>query len=57
VLWSYTLPNINRFGVSPIAAKVVGQGFELYELRGINLSLEEIFLQLTTEDPAHKSTA
>ena len=42
---------------SEIAAKVVGQGFELYELRGINLSLEEIFLQLTTEDPAHKSTA
>jgi len=42
---------------SQIAAKVVGQGFELYELRGVNLSLEEIFLQLTTEDPAHKSAA
>jgi ABC-2 type transport system ATP-binding protein len=43
---------------SQIAAKIVGQGFELYELRGVNLSLEEIFLQLTTEDPAqHKSSA
>lgn len=39
---------------SQIAAKVVGQGWPLYELRGENLSLEEIFLQLTTEDPAHK---
>ena len=37
-----------------IAAKIVGQGWPLYELRGENLSLEEIFLQLTTEDPAHK---
>ena len=41
---------------SQIAAKVVGQGWPLYELRGENLSLEEIFLQLTTEDPAHKKT-
>lgn len=39
---------------SQIAAKIVGQGWPLYELRGQNLSLEEIFLQLTTEDPAHK---
>lgn len=39
---------------SQIAAKVVGQGWPLYELRGENPSLEEIFLQLTTEDPAHK---
>ncbi|MGB6485077.1 MAG: ABC transporter ATP-binding protein [Candidatus Acidiferrales bacterium] len=39
---------------SQIAAKIVGQGWALYELRGENLSLEEIFLQLTTEDPAHK---
>lgn len=39
---------------SQIAAKIVGQGWPLYELRGENLSLEEIFLQLTTEDPAHK---
>ena len=43
---------------SQIAAMVVGQGWALYELRGMNLSLEEIFLQLTTEDavqnPAEK---
>lgn len=39
---------------SQIAAKIVGQGWPLYELRGQNLSLEEIFLQLTTEDPAQK---
>ncbi len=41
---------------SQIAAKVVGQGWPLYELRGENLSLEEIFLQLTTEDPAQKKS-
>lgn len=40
---------------SEIAAKIVGQGYALYELRGVNLSLEEIFLQLTTEDPAQKT--
>jgi ABC-2 type transport system ATP-binding protein len=40
---------------SEIAAKIVGQGYPLYELRGVNLSLEEIFLQLTTEDPAQKA--
>ncbi|HXT86768.1 MAG TPA: ABC transporter ATP-binding protein [Verrucomicrobiae bacterium] len=39
---------------SQIAAKIVGQGWPLYELRGESVSLEEIFLQLTTEDPAHK---
>ena len=37
---------------SQIAAKIVDQGWPLYELRGMNLSLEEIFLQLTTEDAA-----
>ena len=41
---------------SQIAAKVVGQGWPLYELRGMNLSLEEIFLQLTTEDAAQNPT-
>ena len=40
---------------SQIAAKVVGQGWPLYELRGMNLSLEEIFLQLTTEDPTQNA--
>ena len=38
---------------SQIAAKVVGKGWPLYELRGVNLSLEEIFLELTTEDSEH----
>jgi ABC-2 type transport system ATP-binding protein len=35
---------------SAIAASVVGQGFDLYELRSVSLSLEDIFLQLTTEE-------
>jgi ABC-2 type transport system ATP-binding protein len=35
---------------SQIAARIVGKGWPLYELRGVNLSLEDIFLQLTTED-------
>jgi len=38
---------------SQIAAKVVGKGWPLFELRGVNLSLEEIFLELTTEDSQH----
>jgi ABC-2 type transport system ATP-binding protein len=42
---------------SQLAANVVGAGFGLYELRGASLSLEEIFLQLTTEDPAAKHAA
>ncbi|HVB34073.1 MAG TPA: ABC transporter ATP-binding protein [Patescibacteria group bacterium] len=33
-----------------IAACVVGKGFDLYELRSDRMSLEEIFLQLTTEE-------
>jgi ABC-2 type transport system ATP-binding protein len=40
-----------------VAAAVVSKGLPLYELRGVNLSLEEIFLQLTTEDSAHASAA
>jgi ABC-2 type transport system ATP-binding protein len=35
---------------SQIAAKIVEQGFELFELKAISLSLEDIFLQLTTEE-------
>ena len=42
---------------SQIANAVVSKGLPLYELRGISLSLEEIFLQLTTEDAAHASAA
>jgi ABC-2 type transport system ATP-binding protein len=38
---------------SQIAARIVGRGWPLYELRGVNLSLEEIFLELTTEDSEH----
>jgi ABC-2 type transport system ATP-binding protein len=37
---------------SRLASKVVGAGCELEELRSVSLSLEEIFLQLTTEEPA-----
>ena len=35
---------------SKIAASVVGGGLELLELRSVSLSLEEIFMQLTTEE-------
>lgn len=35
-----------------IAATIIAGGFELLELRGVSLSLEEIFLQLTTEEKA-----
>jgi ABC-2 type transport system ATP-binding protein len=38
---------------SQIAAKIVGKGWPLLELRGVSLSLEEIFLQLTTDDASH----
>lgn len=39
---------------SQIAAGIVQKGWPLYELRGVSLSLEDIFLQLTTEDVAHE---
>ncbi len=39
-----------------LAAAVVGQGWGLLELRPLRMSLEEIFLQLTTEDSAAQST-
>jgi ABC-2 type transport system ATP-binding protein len=35
---------------SQIAARVIGSGFELYELRTETLSLEDVFRQLTTEE-------
>jgi ABC-2 type transport system ATP-binding protein len=38
---------------SAIAAKIVEKGWELYELRGVSMSLEDIFLELTTDDAAH----
>ena len=37
---------------SLLAATVVGAGWELFELRSASVSLEEIFLQLTTEEPS-----
>jgi ABC-2 type transport system ATP-binding protein len=42
---------------SQIAAGVVQKGWPLFELRGVSLSLEDIFLQLTTEDSAHSQAA
>jgi ABC-2 type transport system ATP-binding protein len=38
---------------SLIAATVTEKRWELYELRGISMSLEDIFLELTTDDAAH----
>jgi ABC-2 type transport system ATP-binding protein len=40
-----------------LGATVVGKGLELYELRAVSLSLEDIFLQLTTEESSAKETA
>ena len=37
---------------SAVAAKIVEKGWPLFELRGMSLSLEEIFLELTTQDAA-----
>jgi ABC-2 type transport system ATP-binding protein len=42
---------------SQIAASIVGKGWPLFELRGMSLSLEDIFLELTTEDAAHEQPA
>jgi gliding motility-associated transport system ATP-binding protein len=37
---------------SQLAAAVIAKGLELFELRAVSLSLEDIFLQLTTEEGA-----
>lgn len=37
---------------SQLAAAVIGKGLELLELKAVSLSLEDIFLQLTTEETA-----
>jgi ABC-2 type transport system ATP-binding protein len=42
---------------SQIASAIVEKRWPLYELRGVNLSLEDIFLELTTEDAAHAQAA
>jgi ABC-2 type transport system ATP-binding protein len=41
---------------APIAARIVNHGFDLLELRAINLSLEDIFMQLTTEEKAEEKS-
>jgi ABC-2 type transport system ATP-binding protein len=38
-----------------LAAKIVTAGHELEELRSVSLSLEDIFLQLTTDESAEKA--
>jgi ABC-2 type transport system ATP-binding protein len=38
---------------SAIAARIVEKGWLLFELKGVSLSLEDIFLELTTDDAAH----
>jgi ABC-2 type transport system ATP-binding protein len=38
---------------SAIAARIVEKGWPLFELKGVSLSLEDIFLELTTDDAAH----
>jgi ABC-2 type transport system ATP-binding protein len=42
---------------SQIAAGIVQNGWPLFELRGVSLSLEDIFLQLTTDDAAHAESS
>jgi len=42
---------------SEIAAGIVNKGWPLYELRGISMSLEDIFLELTTDDSSHAQPA
>src|SRR5215475_5478253 len=39
-----------------IASRVVNKGFDLLEMRAINLSLEDIFMQLTTEEQTEGRT-
>jgi ABC-2 type transport system ATP-binding protein len=42
---------------SAIAARIVEKGWPLFELKGVSLSLEDIFLELTTDDAAHAQQA
>ncbi len=42
---------------SEVAARIIQSGWQLFELRGMNLSLEDIFLELTTDDAAHAAAA
>ena len=38
---------------SQVAARIVEKGWRLYELGSVSVSLEDIFLELTTDDAAH----
>ena len=42
---------------SQVAAAIVQKGWGLYELRGVTLSLEEIFLELTTDESSQAQAA
>ena len=42
---------------SQIAAAIVQKGWGLYELHGVSASLEDIFLELTTDDSSHAQPA
>lgn len=54
---SVTLENEgNEDARHKLAAKLIGGGFELYELRAVNLSLEDIFRDLTTEEAKEAKT-
>lgn len=38
-----------------VSARLVGAGLGLFEMRRIRVSLEDVFLQLTTQEPAHET--
>ncbi len=42
---------------SQLAAKIIQKGWPLFELRGVSVSLEDIFLELTTDDTSHAQAA
>lgn len=42
---------------SQLAAKIIEKGWPLFELRGVSVSLEDIFLELTTDDTSHAQAA
>jgi ABC-2 type transport system ATP-binding protein len=42
---------------SEVAARIIEKGWALFELHGVSMSLEEIFLELTTDDAAHAEVA
>jgi len=42
---------------SQVAARIVEKGWALYELGSVSVSLEDIFLELTTDDAAHAQSS